>query len=156
VINEELINQAKAAAMAAKLDPILVCAVVDQESGWNPLCIRYEPAFHRAYIVKLNMPATEDIARAISWGLMQVMGETARELGFKGAFLSELSDPVTGLAWGCAKLARCLKITGNVKAALSSYNGGSNKQYADQVLARRAKFAPPPATLAPQTQTKEE
>lgn len=146
-MNADLINQAKAAALAAKLDPALVCAVCEQESGWNPLAIRYEPAFHNAYIVKLRLPSTEDISRAISWGLMQLMGETARELGFKGAFLSELTDPVVGLTWGCEKLKRGLSLSGHVTPALQIYNGGSNKLYAGQVLARMPKYQPAPIAL---------
>jgi soluble lytic murein transglycosylase-like protein len=37
---------------------------------------------------------------------MQVMGATARELGFKGRFFTELCDPMEGLNYGCRYLVR--------------------------------------------------
>jgi len=92
----------------------LAAAVVRVESGGNPLAFRYEPAFLKRYVlpnasVKAKAPCsleTERQARAMSWGLMQVMGETARGLGFDGPFLSALTDPATGLDYGCRLLAR--------------------------------------------------
>ena len=41
----KLIQMAQRAAGAEGLDAALVCAVVEQESGWNPWAMRYEPAF---------------------------------------------------------------------------------------------------------------
>ena len=32
------------------LDPLIVCAVIEQESGWNPWASRFEPAFEQRYI----------------------------------------------------------------------------------------------------------
>lgn len=34
---------------------------------------------------------------ANQWGVMQVMGGVAREVGFKGSFLTELCDPEVGI-----------------------------------------------------------
>jgi soluble lytic murein transglycosylase-like protein len=134
-----LVQQAREAAKIVGLDPALVCAVVEQESAWNTWAVRFEPAFFARYIHPAvpSKPTTEQTFDAASFGLMQVMGEVARELGFKGVFLTELCEPIVGLAYGCKKLAACLKATaGDERAALLRYNGGGNAAYADQVLAR--------------------
>ncbi|GAB6037135.1 transglycosylase SLT domain-containing protein [Fundidesulfovibrio butyratiphilus] len=102
------------AAVTYGLPPDLVAAVVRVESGGNPLAFRFESAFLKRYVlpnasVKAKAPCsleTERQARAMSWGLMQVMGETARGLGFDGPYLSALTDPATGLDYGCRLLAR--------------------------------------------------
>ena len=48
--------------------------------------MRYEPAFFTKYVAPLytnnKITATEAYARGFSWGLMQVMGQVARESGF--------------------------------------------------------------------------
>jgi len=139
---EELIALAKQTAAAHHLDPALVCAVCEQESSWNPWALRYEPAFFAKYVAPLltngKVSATEAYARAFSWGLMQVMGQVAREHGSTSAhgstlahrdpersrmghhperesrdgcshtFLSELCDPAKGLEVGCSVLAHKL------------------------------------------------
>jgi len=103
--SEELLALARAAAEKHALDPALVCAVVEQESAWDAHAIRYEPAFRTRYVAPLGLPPTEEVARSISWGLMQVMGQVAREHGFQGKFLSALCEPAAGLDIGSAVLA---------------------------------------------------
>lgn len=136
--------EAQAAARNAGLDPALVCAIVEQESSWNALAIRYEPQFFASYIAPLVgsdevKPATEteSRSRAFSWGLMQILGQCAREMGFDGLYLSELLQPVVGLEFGCKLLARELRRAGgDVKRALQLWNGGANPSYALAVIAR--------------------
>ena len=89
-----LIALASAIASQHALDPALVCAIIEQESSWDTHAIRYEPAFRSRYVAPLGLPPTEEIARSISWGLMQVMGQSAREHSFAGRFLSALCDPL--------------------------------------------------------------
>lgn len=140
-----------AAKWAAKyaLDPCIVAAVCEQESGWNPFAVRWEPAFFQKYIVPQGLPnATEAHTRAMSFGLMQVMGEVARELGFEGKFLTQLCDPDTALDLGCRKLKKCFAehdVLQSDKVAemqwpLLAYNGGADQTYADQVLARLPRY----------------
>lgn len=85
---DDFISLARQTAAAHNLPPELVCAICEQESSWNPFAIRYEPAFMSKYVAPLftnnKIDATEAYARAISWGLMQVMGQAARECGFHG------------------------------------------------------------------------
>ncbi len=137
-------RKALAAKYASKhgLEPAMVCAVCEQESSWNPWAVRFEPAFEARYIKPAipTMPTTAQLCEAISFGLMQIMGETAREFGFQGTFFTELTDPDTGVDFGCRKLLRCFSIHGADENGLLAYNGGSNRLYGQQVLARKAKY----------------
>jgi soluble lytic murein transglycosylase-like protein len=86
---------------------------------------------------------TEAQTRAISFGLMQVMGQVAREHGFQGRFLSQLCDPDVGVDLGCHKLHECFAAhEGDPEAALLAYNGGGNSEYGKQVLARVTRYMP--------------
>ena len=137
----ELITLARKAAVKHGLDAALVCAVVEQESSWQPFAIRYEPEFRARYVAPLGLPPTEEVARSISWGLMQVMGQLAREHGFTAKFLSALCEPQTGLDVGCDVLAAKLKVaSGDVPRALNLWNGGANTNYAGEVLAKVEKY----------------
>jgi soluble lytic murein transglycosylase-like protein len=152
----EVVELARARAKLCGLEPGLVCAVVEQESGWNPWLNRYEPNFEthpsygvvvrneaEAFVKKTVFPVsleTEIKNRCMSWGLMQILGQVAREIGFQGA-LPMLAEPTNGLEYGCIKLARELeRERGDVSRALLRYNGGGNPKYADEVLARVAKY----------------
>jgi soluble lytic murein transglycosylase-like protein len=141
----QLLTLARKAAAAQALDPGIVCAVVEQESAWNPWAIRYEPLFFSKYVASLytnnKISATEAYARGFSWGLMQVMGQVAREAGFDALFLSALCDPEQGLAVGCKVLRKKLDAAaGDTTRALLAWNGGGNANYAAQVLARRSHY----------------
>lgn len=113
-----------------------IAAIVLQESSGNPWSIRYEPGFFKRYIVKdlEELGATEAFARSTSWGLMQVMGQVAREHGFKGKFLSELCSPEAGLEYGVIHFAHFLKLYGNAFDAVSAYNQGNNRSLGGQYL----------------------
>ena len=143
----ELVALAQDTARRHALRPELVCAVVEQESSWNPWALRHEPAFYAHYIAPQIARGTltndtEARARAFSWGLMQVMGQVAREQGFGGASLAALCDPANGLDVGCRLLAAKLAAAeGNVARALALWNGGANPKYAAAVLARAAHYA---------------
>ena len=143
-----LLALAHAAAARHNLDPALVCAIVEHESSWNPWSLRFEPAFFAKYIGplftnnKIDPPTnTEAYSRAFSWGLMQVMGQAARERGFEGEFLSGLCEPAAALEAGCELFAHKLSVAqGNVPRALQLWNGGANPDYAAQVQARAAAY----------------
>ena len=145
---EDLIALAREKAAKYQLYPELVCAVCEQESSWNTWAMRYEPNFFKRYIVPLipgGLTWTEAYARSFSWGLMQVMGQVAREHAFppEGGFLSELCDPEAGLEIGCKVLAAKLAAAeGNVTKALLLWNGGGNPDYPAQVLARAGNYPP--------------
>jgi soluble lytic murein transglycosylase-like protein len=144
-MNTELIALAKSIALAHGLDPALVCAVIEQESAWNPLATRYEPEFYARYISPMladhPMTPTEARSRAFSWGLMQVMGQTARENGYDGVLLSGLCEPRKGIEIGCTVLPHKLALhPGDIGKGLLAWNGGSNENYDAEVLARVSKY----------------
>ena len=142
-------------ALAHDLDSRLVIAVIEQESGGNPWAMRHEPKFRWFWNVATGTPwhgpavaeafahlpgcsrETEFEGQRTSWGMMQVMGAVARERGFKGAFLSELADPATGIEYGCRHLSGLLKrANGDVRHGLLRFNGGGDLDYPNKVLAR--------------------
>ncbi|MGB7282915.1 MAG: lytic transglycosylase domain-containing protein [Candidatus Acidiferrum sp.] len=141
----QLVAFARKAAAAQSLDQALVCALVEQESGWNPWAMRYEPAFFAKYVAHLftnnKITASEAYARGFSWGLMQVMGQAAREVGFDPLFLSALCDPEQGLTIGCKLLRKKFDaMEGDATRGLLAWNGGGNPAYPAQVLARRPHY----------------
>ncbi|WP_428562314.1 MAG: transglycosylase SLT domain-containing protein [Solidesulfovibrio sp. DCME] len=138
------------AARNARLPIDIVRPVVIQESTGNPFATRFEPAFYERYLKGKPVTfvpngcsrETERIGRAMSWGLMQIMGETARFKGFRGWF-GELLLPETGLFWGCRYLAGLRDkyfAQGGWPGVLRAYNGGPGNwdnpgnHYPDAVL----------------------
>ncbi|WP_043634297.1 transglycosylase SLT domain-containing protein [Desulfovibrio sp. TomC] len=121
-------------ASALGLPVELPQSMIMVESHGNPFATRFEPAFFDRYLK--NKPLsfvppgcskdTEAIGRATSWGLLQIMGETARTIGFRGWF-GELLTPEIGLEWGCRYLARLrdrFLNTGGWEVVCRAYNGG--------------------------------
>lgn len=150
-----------------QLDPDLIEAIVQKESSGDPFAWNPEPAYRYLWDVRRNQPfraltaeenASErppsDFAalagdrdqefwgQQASWGLMQVMGAVARELGFREPYLTKLIDVRINLMLGTRLLKRLLtRLNGSEILALQAYNGGlggvgkpAPKQYADAVL----------------------
>lgn len=134
------------ASKATGITPMLLAAVIHQESRGNPYAVRYEPAFFKKYLetktrktLEGHVPSvcsfeTEVRMRSTSFGLMQIMGQVARERGFKAEFLTELIDPATNLKWGSEFLQTLLLKHGDTEKALLRWNGGGNKDYGKEVL----------------------
>jgi soluble lytic murein transglycosylase-like protein len=149
MIPQNLIDLAKQIAPRHGLEPALVCAVIEQESGGDPWAIRFEHDFFIGYVLPVKMKneisSTEAYARAFSWGVMQVMGQTAREAGFGfddsnptiKMSLAALCDPANGIEVGCTILARKIAAADrDIQKGLEFWNGGGNPNYAAEVLAR--------------------
>ena len=145
-----------------KLDPLLVEAVVVQESGGNTDAFRFEPDFWNRYL-KSNPRYRGLNPRRVSssYGLMQVMYCRILEdkIADNDAWEPELLFiPKNGLDIGCGLLAQLLQWakalttdpTLATTAALAAYNGGKggnrpgidtplrNGKYAREVLAKLA------------------
>lgn len=112
-----------AAASTYRLDPLLVEAIVWQESSDRPDTLRYEPAFYTTYIrgnPKAKGYAFRNFA-ACSLGLMQILLETALEEGFTGAPEDLYQGPV-GLDAGCKHFANLMTwAAGDHAQALGAY-----------------------------------
>jgi hypothetical protein len=137
----------------------LLLAFIKQESNGYPWAIRYEPAFNKWLKERVSLETsnynghvskdTELIMRSCSFGLMQILGQTAREVGFKPAYLTELCDPGVNIYW-CTKFLylkeqRFIKHERGKEAVIASYNAGSpkydrsgsdfiNEEYVESVL----------------------
>ena len=113
----------------------LVMAICRQESSLNDWHFyRPEPAYR--WLVGNPTEPKEIIGQKSSWGPMQVMGATARELGFTGEF-SELFDYATGIKYGMLYLRKLNQRYDNWPDVISAYNAGHVKRvdgkYANQV-----------------------
>lgn len=137
----------------------LALSIVEQESGGRNLCFRHEPHLHKDYSLKVFVVesakfyakknhvsvASEMILRASSLGLMQILGQKAREMGFESD-LMDLCVPENGLEYGVRVLSDLMKKYPNETDVIASYNAGSprllstgsyvNQRYVDEVSAR--------------------
>lgn len=121
------------AALQFRLDANLLRAIIAVESGGNPWKNRFEPVCKyevspREFAAKLCISyETELHNQHSSFGLMQVMGFLARELGFTDDILM-LCDPTIGLFYGCKQLRRLSDRYGIEEDVISAYNQGSPRK----------------------------
>lgn len=152
--------QIKLAAKKYGFDWKLIAAIVAQESGGIATAVRYEPRFYERYVegkkskdLAGHCPQffptlpTELKLRAFSFGLMQIMGQTARECGFNKNYLTDLLKPSINLNVGCSYLRflydkftnDSLPHNDRIYLAIAKYNGGPGnpqEHYAARVLKR--------------------
>jgi len=127
-----------------QVDPALILAVIQQESGGNHEARRFEPAYCERYIdtdpawqkrMAYNRWTREDVA--CSYGLMQPMFPTAWGYGCRDP--RSLLDPDSNIRFGSAILASLIRkyskgkrmpqlegaeLRGTLRLALAAYNGG--------------------------------
>lgn len=130
------------------LDSSLVAAIILQESRGKHCASRHEDTWKYVYNAKEFAREsgvsvrTEEVGQKTSWGVMQIMGTVARELGFKGQF-PELCDPALGIEYGCKQLKRIYSKQRELSDIIASYNAGGaykknsgqyiNQEYVDSV-----------------------
>jgi len=128
-------------------------AVIQVETGGFAYRTRFEDHYRwgnnfQHYATKLGITyMTEYVHQKTSWGLMQIMGGTARECGFE-LHLPMLCLPEHGIWWGTYYLDKQLKrysdSINKETDALAAYNAGKarrdkfgkykNQDYVDKVL----------------------
>lgn len=148
---------AREIARKHQLPEDLVCAIIEQESAWNPGASRHEPAFQTRYgpTYRKMFPYCRylnDPGFYSSWGLMQVMAAVAWECDFHRDEPSMLCTPEIGIEAGCRLLVQKLVRQGwkdldnppsedTIRRGLLSWNGGGRPAYVDEVLARVPKYS---------------
>lgn len=138
--------------MVLGVDPGWIFAIIQQESAWKTNAVRHEPLYSYLYktseFSKLNFITqdTEIMLQKTSWGLGQIMGGLARELGLSLNILN-LLEPELNIHFICLNIHRIQK-SNLVKCkedVFSSYNGGlgalsknfgryKNQEYVNSVL----------------------
>ncbi len=132
------------------VDPKVIAAIVTIESTWNPWVCRVEPGYYWTSKVRdfadlhRQSHQTELWHQKTSWGLMQVMGGTARDLGYTD-ICTKLCTPELGLEYGIRYfLSRAARYP-DLEDQIAAYNAGSarkdplskrysNQPYVDKVL----------------------
>lgn len=134
-----LVNES---SLRYSLDPTIIYAVIWQESKGDPHAARFEPNFYKRLVLPKTraelsgyvpeyLPTldTEKVMRSTSYGLMQIMGETARWFGgTRVRYLDVwLRDPAVNVELGTRYLAHLIheRARGNVIKGLRLYNGSS-------------------------------
>ncbi len=95
-----------AEAVSARIDPLLVLALIEVESAWDP----------------------EALSGRGAKGLMQLREPTMRrELARNGLAVDDPHDPVANVRAGVRYLRRLLDAFGREEVALMAYNAGPNR-----------------------------
>lgn len=136
-------------AQSFKIPVMLLDAIVCQESTYMPWRVKYEaghtsniiPSAY-AYSTGIDVPTEAQLLK-FSWGLCQVMGSTARGLGYR-AIMTQLLEPKTNLTFGARYLAQLMQRWPNkLEDVIAAYNWGhpeikdgkyANQAYVDSVL----------------------
>ena len=170
MLKTEIYNTCKIVAPKYKFEPQLILAICAQESqdqkvkdACDEYATRMENGFLNKYTRKFELATTTECSLAISYGLMQLMGQSLNEMHYFEWFrkwynsqhptgtllLEELSEitvckginhfmmnPQWHVEWGVKWLDRKRSQTkdGSTEEMLLRWNGGGNEDYADEVL----------------------
>jgi len=171
MLKTEILAICKTAAKSYGIDPLLIMAVCEQESqdqkekgSCDEYAVRLENGFYNRYIKRFEFATSSEVLLSASYGLMQVMGESLREMKYFEWYrkwyngqhptwpllteeLSQLTvvkgiddfmiNPIWQIEWGIKWFDRKLKgASGNVETALQRWNGGGNPNYAKEVMSK--------------------
>lgn len=136
-------NEIESVAKKHNLEPALLAAFIQEESNFDAWAYRYEPGFAKRYKSRIYAEArawsrshkglptfqSESVMRSTSFGLMQPMGQVAREEGFKARYLIELIKPFNSIEAGAKHLlSKMKKYPKDTLSAISAYNQGDNRK----------------------------
>lgn len=137
-------------ARRTSMEPALIAAVIQKESSGIQWQTRFEKnwkwfvtpgEFANLHAESLGTEITHQMT---SWGLMQIMGGTARGVGFRGYFPQLCASPALGIHYGAMYLKSRIARTRTLEEAVATYNAGpgelldgkiDNRAYVDEVLA---------------------
>ena len=154
--NAALMGLIVSTARGAQVPPELVLGIIEAESGGDPRVARINSTYPYT-MMQAKRPAmcsvdVERIFQKTAWGLMQVMGATARELGFED-WLSELVFPETNIRLGIEFLGRKMSQyldRDGIEGVVAAYNGGAprrrpdgkfvNQSYVDKVMESAGRY----------------
>lgn len=161
VVPQDLAPHIIASANRHGIPPSVLAALVFKESSWNTEAVRREPTYRwvwdtpnrRAFrrlaateaanaLPPADFKAPDGItafyewtSQRTSWGLCQVMGAVARELGFDGLVFADLFDTDRNLELGARLLGRLMRRY-EIEDALSAYNAGTPTQANERTYVR--------------------
>lgn len=162
MINKDDLNPyvilTKNIAIKTGINPILLLAIIYQESGGRPWVTRFEPNYKylfqpQEYAAKLNYSLESEIClQRTSFGLCQIMGSVAREVGGHESYLPELFLPTINLTISAKYLMRLAVKYGSTANTIASYNAGSprkaqdgslyvNQDYVDSVISHMGEIS---------------
>lgn len=120
-------------ALRFEVNPRFLDSLIVIESGYDPWAVRYEPKYRwlvnsDEYARQNNISKeTEVTCQRMSWGLVQLMGGTARNGGYSGP-LARLIEPELNLTQACLYLRSLQKRYDNSEDVVAAYNAGSPRR----------------------------
>ena len=154
--NAALLSLIVSTARGAQVPPEVALGIIEIESSGDPYAAKINPTYPYTMMqAKRPVGCSVDVERMFqktAWGLMQVMGATARELGFDG-WLSGLVVPETNVRLGIEFLGRKMSQyfeRDGIEGVVAAYNGGAprrrpdgkfvNQTYVDRVMEAAKRF----------------
>lgn len=139
----------KTSAQNYGVNTAIALAIAEQESDYNEKAMRYEANWKyivtdKKLVKELRITlATELQLQKFSYGMFQIMGSVARELGFKG-MLTDLLDPIVNVTYGVRKIRLLAEKHPTIEEYVSAYNAGeggigTNPDYVKSVLDKASK-----------------
>ena len=147
IFNSEIMTAITKYSKYFDVNPDWIRAVIEIESAGNQFALRYEPGYrwlqkedtikaicyHSNYGGNLeNKIGAETCLESFSFGLCQVMGSTARDMGYV-ADLHHLFFVDDNIRIGTKFLKTKLKrFDNNILRAIAAYNGGDGSAYPNE------------------------
>jgi hypothetical protein len=128
------ISVIKEEAKRVGINWVILAATAEKESNSRQWALRYESGWK--YFFKPDEHAvlcgvsveTERQCQKMSWGMTQIMGAVARELGFSLP-MGKLFEPIINFHFCALKYKKLLEQYPLLPDAISAYNQGSNRKF---------------------------
>ncbi len=124
------ISDIQSVAGTLNIDPAILIALFRIETAGDSYRCRFEPRYKNVYYISRYAEAlkitfeTEEVFQKTSFGLGQILGSTARTIGFSD-HLTKLCNPSVGCYWSGFYLCNLIEKYQDVYSAASAYNAGS-------------------------------